>query len=84
MALTFTEDEGYEVNDAIHEVVSRMLNEGQSPEEIKYHSLARLWSAWRKITAETLGTADTPGMLEVAPKIEAAIAKPKRLKRAAK
>lgn len=75
--LHFTKDELYEVNDAINEVVGRMLNEGQTDHEIKLRSLARLWSAWQKVTNEVCGTAETPGMQQIKPLIEIAIANPK-------
>lgn len=78
----FTESQQYEVNDAISETINRMLTEGQTEIEIKYNSLAVLWSAWKALTIAAFGNWDTPGMLEIAPKIEVAINRPKKLKRA--
>ncbi|MDP3511431.1 MAG: hypothetical protein Q8S20_01670 [Sulfuritalea sp.] len=75
----FTKDELYELNDALNETVGRMLQEGQTPEEIKYRSLACLWNAWLKITIEIHGTADTPAMKKLAALIDIAIDHPKTL-----
>lgn len=80
MAIQFSELERYELNDAINETVKRMLNDGQSTQEIEMQSLRHLWSAWQKVTFEILGTTDTYGMREMAPMVQAAISEPKLLK----
>ena len=75
--LHFTSDELYEINDALNEVAGRMMKDGQTALEIELHSLARLWSAWQKVTAEICGTTDTPAVAKFKPLIEAAITHPK-------
>lgn len=79
MAIEFSKDELYEINDAINEVVGRMLRDGQTPEEINYHSLARLGTAWQRINVAIHGTADAPGMKRILPLIAIAINNPKKL-----
>lgn len=79
MTIEFTKDELYEINDAINEVVGRMLQEGQTEQEIQYLSLARLWASWQRVTLEMHGTADTPAMKRMAHLIEIAITNPKKL-----
>lgn len=79
MAIDFTKDEIFELNDAINEVVGRMLRDGQTPEEIDYHSLRNLWTAWRRITVELHGTANTPAMERQSNLISIAMAHPKNL-----
>lgn len=77
MAIDFSRDELYEINDAIGEVVKRMMDDGQTEQEIRMRSLDRLWSAWQKVTTEVCGTAETPGLQKMKPLIEIAIANPK-------
>ncbi|MDZ7920658.1 hypothetical protein [Rhodoferax sp.] len=79
--MSFTKLELYEVNDALHEVVSRMCEQGQTDIEIRENSLAHLWSASKKVTVMLLGDADTPGIKNHEPTVLAAIADPKRLER---
>lgn len=79
-AVQFSENQHYEVNDAISEVVQRMVSEGQTDLEIKHHSLSILWGAWKVLTIAAFGTWETPGMLEFAPTVEAAINHPKKSK----
>lgn len=71
--LHFTHEELCEINDAISETVKRMTDKGQTEIEIKLHSLARLWSAWQKVTNELCGTPDTPGLRLIKPSVEDAI-----------
>lgn len=75
--MSFTKEELYEINDALHEVVSRMCEVGQSVIEIRERSLGNLWSASKKVTALLLGTADTPGINKREPAVMQAIATPK-------
>lgn len=79
--MAFTKNELYEVNDALHEVVTRMCEQGQTEIEIREQSLAHLWSASKKVTTMILGDADTPGIRNHEPAVLAAIAKPKKLNR---
>lgn len=74
--IEFTEDELYEVNDAIAEVVHRMISKGQTEQEIKHSSLKVMWHAWKKVAIASLGTADTTAFREMEPEIEEAIKNP--------
>lgn len=76
----FTKNELYEINDALHEVVTRMCEQGQTEIEIREHSLRHLWSASKKVAVMLLGEADTPGIRMHEPVVQKAISKPKRLK----
>lgn len=79
MIIEFSRDELYEINDAINEVVGRMLQDGQTPAEINYHSLARLSAIWQRVTVAITGTAETPAMERMLPLIAIAINNPKKL-----
>lgn len=79
--MSFTKAELYEVNDALHEVTTRMCEQGQTDIEIREKSLAHLWAASKKVTVMLLGDADTPGIRNFEPVVLAAIAEPKRLMR---
>ncbi|RTL26804.1 MAG: hypothetical protein EKK47_19955 [Burkholderiales bacterium] len=76
----FSRDELYEVNDALNEVIHRMCKQGQTPQEVDYRSLSKMWSAQRKLIAQLLGPGDTPGLQQIRPLVEANIAKPRRLR----
>lgn len=45
----FTENELYELNDAVLEVMQRMTHDGQTKSEREHRSLEVLFSAWQKI-----------------------------------
>lgn len=75
--IEFSKEELYELNDAIGEVVHRMLNEGQTPQEIKYRSLLRLGTAWQQITVAIFSTVKTPAMELMLPCIANAVNHPK-------
>lgn len=77
--IPLTREEFYEVNDAINEVVQRMLQHGQSAQEIEMESLRHLWSAWVKLTTGVFGNPDTPGLQEIAGAVEEAISNPRQL-----
>lgn len=77
---SFSRSELYELNDALHEVVTRMCERGLTDIEIQEQSLAHLWSASKKVTVLLLGDSDTPGIRSFEPAVMAAIAEPKRLK----
>lgn len=77
----FTEHELYELNDALHEVICRMIGQGQIAQEIENDSLRVMWSVMKKVTKASLGMDDTPGLQMLAPKIEATIAHPKLIER---
>lgn len=68
-----SENELYEINDAIAEVVRRMVEEGQDEVELRNDSLKTLWRAWGKINVAVCGTDDTPGRAAWAPVVEQAI-----------
>lgn len=70
----------YEINDALHEVVVRMCEQGQSDIEIRERSLAHLWDAAKKVTTMMLGTSDTPGIKNNEAAVLHAIANPTKLK----
>jgi len=76
----FSRDELYEINDALNEVIHRMCKQGQTPQEMGYQSLSRMWAAQRKLTEQLLGPGDTPGLQQMRPIVEANIAKPRRLR----
>lgn len=76
---TFTRFELYELNDAIHEVVNRMCDQGQTDIEIQERSLENLWGAQKKVTFLLLGETETPGIKRHEPKVLDAIANPKKL-----
>ncbi|EFL5392026.1 hypothetical protein AA919_004259 [Escherichia coli] len=78
--VTLSETQLYELADAANETLMRMLREGQTREEIRYRSLAVLWSAMKAMTEAMHGTADTPGMQNIEPEVLAAIKRPKRKK----
>ncbi len=78
--MSFTRNELYEINDAPHEVVTRMCERGLTNIEIRERSLTHLWSASRKITEMLLGDLDTPGRRNYGPIVLEAIANLKRLK----
>lgn len=78
--MSFTKNKLYEINDAVHEVVTRMCERGQTSIEIRERSLSHLWSTSKKITEMLLGDADTPGRRNHEPIVLEAIANPKRLK----
>lgn len=76
----FNRLELYELNDALHEVVTRMCERGQTDIEIQHQSLAHLWSASKKVTILLLGDSNTPGIRNFEPTVFAAIAEPRLLK----
>jgi len=78
--VTLSETQLYELADAANETLMRMLREGQTREEIRYRSLAVLWSANKALTVAIVGTDDTPGLREIEPEVLAAIKRPKRKK----
>lgn len=78
--LTLTQNQLYELNDAAHEVIKRMLRDGQDETEIKLRALPELWGAFKALHIALLGTADTPAMQEFEPQVLAAISNPKRKK----
>lgn len=76
----FNRLELYELNDALHEVVTRMCDRGQTDSEVREQSLAHLWSALKKVTILLLGDSNTPGIRNFEPTIIEAIANPRILK----
>ena len=78
-ATSFSKEELYEINDALHETVTRMCVQGQTEIEIKEKSLLHLWSATKKVTVMLLGDSDTPGIRNHEPLVTKAIANPKVL-----
>lgn len=77
--MSFTREELYEVNDAIHEVVTRMCTQGQTEIEIREQSLQHLWNSQKKVTVMLLGDAETPSIKNHEPIVREAIANPKKL-----
>ena len=47
--LTLTQNQLYELNDAAHEVIKRMLRDGQDETEIKLRALPELWGAFKAL-----------------------------------
>lgn len=80
--VTLSDNQLYELNDAAHAVIERMLREGQDPVEIRLHALANLWSAYKVLQVTMTGSLDTPGLQSWEPQVMAAISKPKRRKAA--
>ncbi|MBA4059841.1 MAG: hypothetical protein C0470_05600 [Verminephrobacter sp.] len=76
--LTISQDQLYELNDAVNEVLERMLRDGQDAAEIKLRALPNLWNAFKAVRLALLGTLDTQGMNELEPRVLAAIANPKQ------
>lgn len=74
-----SEDERYELSDAINEVMSRMVVVGQTEAEIRYGSLSVLWGIAKQQTERAFGTWETPGMLGIREAVEAAIVAPRRI-----
>lgn len=74
----FTKAELYEINDALHEVVTRMCVKGQTDIEIRENSLSHLWSASRKVSEMLLGESETPGIKDHEPAVMQAIIHPKK------
>lgn len=52
----FTQEELYEINDAIAETLTRMVDKGISKEEKKTNSASHLMSAWKKVIDAAIGT----------------------------
>jgi hypothetical protein len=77
--LALTEAEIYETNDALFEVVTRMIEHGQTGTELERRSLGVLWAVLQKVNVAVLGTADTPGSLALAGRVRAAMAAPKTI-----
>ncbi len=78
-ASSFNKCELYEINDALHEVTTRMCEKGQTAVEIREQSLSHLWSASKKVTAILLGDVNTPGIKNAEPAVLNAVKHPKRL-----
>lgn len=76
MRLELTQEQLYELNDAAHEVIQRMIEQGQTPEEKKFQSLRVLFSALQALHLANLGTADTPGLRNLEPRVMAAMGAP--------
>lgn len=76
--LTLSENPLYELSDAAHEVIQRMLSDGQSDAEIKMRALPNLWEAFRVLHLAIVGDLDTPAIKGLEPRVFAAIANPKR------
>lgn len=76
--LTLSQDQLYELNDAVNEVLERMLRDGQDAAEIKLRALPNLWDAFKAVRLALLDTLDTPAINELEPRVLAAIASPKR------
>lgn len=79
--MEFSTEELQEMNDALAEVMHRMVNQGQTKAEIEYGSLAVMWQLNKKIVRAILGSDDTPGIHNKTLAIEEAIKNPKRLNR---
>ena len=77
--MSFSRHELYEINDALHEVVTRMCVQGQTAIEIREHSLCHLWNASKKVAVMLLGDDDTPAIRDHEPVVLDAIANPKLL-----
>lgn len=75
-SLTLTESQAFEVNDAIAEVIHRMLTVGQTATEVQEHSLAQLWAVKQAIACAAFGD-DSPGIEHKRADVERAIAAPK-------
>jgi hypothetical protein len=52
--LELSDDEAWEANDALGEVINRMLLVGQTTTEIKYRSLQTAWAVQKRIVAARL------------------------------
>lgn len=78
MDLKFTQNQTHQLSDAAHEVITRMLGEGQDDAEIRLHALAELWGAYKALHLSMLGSLDTPAIQRLEPQVLAAIANPKR------
>lgn len=76
--LTLSENPLYELSDAAHEVIQRMLVDGQCDVEIKLRALPNLWEAFRVLHLAIVGGLDTPAMQDLEPRVLQAIANPKR------
>lgn len=77
----FTTAQTYGLNDAVDEVVHRMIDQGQTPAEIKLASLSNLFGLMKEIDRK-IGTVASkkPTLQTQAPAIIDAIKKPKVLK----
>lgn len=78
MDFKFTQEQAYELNDAIYEVLQRMLREGLDDAELRVNALAELWGAYKALYLTMVGSLDTPGIQDLEPQILAAVANPKR------
>lgn len=75
--MNFTPDELREINDALSTAVQRMLDEGQTPQEIEYQALAIEWFAQRKCVEKLLPGAEPDWLIERDEQVKAAVASPK-------
>ena len=78
--VTLSQNQLYELSDAAHEVITRMLRDGLDETEIKFGSLAALFGAYKALLVTLLGSLDTLAMKQLEPQVLAAIAKPKKSK----
>ncbi len=77
--MSFSKSELYEINDALHEVVTRMCVQGQTQIEIREQSLRHLWNSSKKVTVMLLGDDETPAIRDHETIVFDAIANPKLL-----
>ncbi|WP_404299057.1 hypothetical protein [Alicycliphilus denitrificans] len=78
MYLKLTLHQSYELNDAVHEVLQRMLRDGLDNAELRVNALAELWGAYKALHLAMLGSDATYAIQQLEPQILAALANPKR------
>lgn len=78
MDFKFTQTQAYELNDAVYEVLQRMLREGLDDAELRVNALAELWGAYKVLHKAMLGSDATFAIQQLEPLILAAMSNPKR------
>lgn len=76
--VSFTVDELREVHDALSDYVRLMIRKGQTPQELRYQSLANAWSAQQKAVSALLPGTPPAWVAARAAEVREAIERPKR------
>ncbi len=74
--VALTNDQLFELNDAAMATITRMLELGQTQDEVRRQSLARLWEARNEIVEAVNGPGGTFRQAELEAKVRAAIQSP--------
>lgn len=78
--ISFTDEQLFELNDAVMDTITRMVEFGQTTDEVRSQSLPRLWEARLKIVEAVNGPGKTFNQDILEAQINAAIKSPVILK----